>query len=397
MLEQTTTCLTQTAPEPQEEWETPGFWHRLRFGFQEALRHLWSADASLSADASPSAESSTDQPSDPTPVFQTALPPDPVVEVVAPPVPTEGSPIPFSRTLVLSDTDNDFRSVLQMLWLTGLCDRNGSWVPGLQHIQVVHTGDWLNKWSPNPYVLDGLKRLQETTPEGCQLILLNGNHELSILQMADKGLRTSLTADDLAFIRRQHLIHVDRDRLFLHGYPSTDLLMILQQWQREQVDKEDWNARLHALFYDGHSPLFRDARGLRLIGDIKNPKLYYAQKSQNGLSRGKQTATLLQEWGLTTVIHGHKPGSEIQTDHELREEIPGIRLINNDNRIRQTNWGGLLLSDQGYTVFINPYTLRAAGSEKNMRKQLCKWMGTRRKKSSLRARGKTIPVARLAA
>jgi hypothetical protein len=197
--------------------------------------------------------------------------------------------------------------------------------------------------------------------------------------MADQGLRTPLTADDLAFIRRQHLLHIEQETLFLHGYPSTELLMILKQFQREGAEREQFNARLQRLFFDGNYPLFREARSLRIIGDIKTPRLYYNQKNQNGLLRGNQMATLLREMEVATVIHGHKPVSDTQQDRELQEEIPGIRLINNDNRIRQTGWGGLLLSNQGDAVFINPHTLRAAGSEKNLRKRLRKLLETRKK------------------
>ncbi|MEO5364078.1 MAG: metallophosphoesterase [Magnetococcus sp. DMHC-8] len=383
MLAQPTTGLTHTPPASRAEWDTSGLWDRLRSGFQEALRHLWSDEAPAAVETEPVVE-----PPAATPPAQLPATDPATTEAVLP---------HFSRTLVLSDTDNDFRTVLQMLWVTGLCDRNGSWRPGLRNVQVVHTGDWLNKWDPNPHVLDGFKRLQETTPEECRLVLLNGNHELSILQMADKGLRTSLTADDLAFIRQQQLLHVDRDTLFLHGYPSTDLLMILKQLQREKVDKTDFAERLHKVFYDGLFPLFRETRSLRIIGDIKNPKYYYGQKSQNGICQGEQTAAILQELGLTTVIHGHKPGSTLQMDHELREDLPGIRFINNDNRIRQTGWGGLLLNNQGDTVFINPHALRTVGSEKALARQLRKWMGTRRKDLPFPRLAKRSPPERIAA
>ncbi|MBF0583571.1 MAG: hypothetical protein HQL80_04960 [Magnetococcales bacterium] len=372
MTENSTTSLTPFPPALREEGDTGGLWRRIRSGFQGALRHIWSE------------ESPAVLPSEPMPALSVEHQPEPVA--VAPaavaveePVVAAETASPFSWTVVLSDTDNDFTSVIQTLWLTGLCDQNGRWMPGLRNIQVVHTGDWLNKWDPNPHVLDGFKRLQETTPEGCRLILLNGNHELSILQMADKGLRTHLTPEDLAFIRRQHLLHADHGRLFVHGYPSSELLMILKQFQRDGVAPEGYNDRLQTLFFEGNFPLFRETQGLRVIGDIKNPKFYYNQKNQQGSSRGEQAASILQSLGFATVVHGHRPSSEVQVDYELQEELPGVRMINNDNRIRQTNLGGVLLSDQGYAVFINPHTLRVAGSEKILRKRLCKLMGTRQK------------------
>lgn len=372
MQEQTTTSLVHITSAEREAWNTGGIWNRIRFGFQGALRHLLPEEPVTvpSSEWAPSAQSESQS---------LLVPVLPTIDAVDCSVLASDSLSPFPWTLVLSDTDNDFASVIQTLWLTGLCDQAGRWRPGLRNVQVIHTGDWLNKWDPNPSVLDGFKRLQETTPEGCQLILLNGNHELSILQMADKGLRTHLTAEDLAFIRRQHLLHVDHGTLFLHGYPSSDLLMILKQFQRDGVGQELYNERLQQLFFEGNFPLFREVHSLRLIGDIKNSKFYYDQKNQHGSSRGEQIASTLHTLGLTTVVHGHRPISDVQVDYELQEEVPGVRMINNDNRIRQTSLGGVLLSDQGYAVFINPHTLRLAGSEKILKKRLCKLMGTRQK------------------
>ena len=341
-----------------EEWASNRFWDRMRSGFQDTLRRMWSEK---SPETTP--ESLTKQPA--LPNSEHGI------------VPSPASSQEFLWTLVLSDTDNDFRSVLRVLWLTGLCDQNGCWTPDLQNIQVIHTGDWLNKWDPNPHVLDGFKRLQESVPEGCRFVLLNGNHELSILQMADKGLRTPLTPNDLAFIQSQSLIHCNSGILYLHGYPSTELLSILKQFHRDALPAETFNDHLRAQFFEGSSPLFQESQSLRLIGDVKNPRAYFNQKSQNGISRGKYAASLLQEMGFDTVIHGHKPNAEIQVDHELQEEIPGIRLINNDNRIRVNEVGGVLISHQNYAIFINPQALRDAGSDKVLRKKLRKLLGTR--------------------
>lgn len=364
MTEQPVALLAQETAAQNEEWDTHGFWERICSSFQDALRRMWSEEHPHHTHH----ETTLSPPLSSPPAHQTR-----------PSVPPLAQTSDFSWTLVLSDTDNDFQSVRRVLWLAGLCDQNGCWVPGLRNIQVVHTGDWLNKWDPNPYVLDGFKRLQETTPEGCQLVLLNGNHELSILQMVDQGLRTPLTEHDVAFIRKQNLIHTDNGVLFLHGYPSSDLLMILKQFQREEVAFEQFDERLRDVFFEGRFPLFREPRSMRVIGDIKNPKLYFNQKSQNGIHRGNYTASILQALGLNTVVHGHKPNTEVQLDHELQEEIPGIRLINNDNRIRHNNVGGLLLSHENYAVFINPQTLRDAGNERVLRKKLRKLLRTRGK------------------
>ena len=367
MLASSATGLSEYTLPWQNEWNTSTIWDRIRMGFQEALRHLW-----------------VNQPLMPPSPSDTNAATEALVEEVVP-CPSEATALPvvaeevYRWTLVLSDTDNDLRTVIQTLWLTGLCDQNGAWIPELRHVQVIHTGDWLNKWDPNPYILDGFKRLQETAPPTCRLLLLNGNHELAILQMADKGLRTSLTQDDLTFIRRQSLLHFDNETLYLHGYPTLELLMVLKQLSREQIPRAELNFRLHKLLFDGDFPLFRETGSSRLIGDIKSPKYYYNLRTFNGQLRGKQAAALLQELGLHTVIHGHKPNSTVQCDQELSEEVPGVRFINNDNRIRQNGWGGLLLDLSGKTTFINPQTVQHAGSVKALRKQLRKMVGTRKR------------------
>ncbi|MBF0185391.1 MAG: metallophosphoesterase [Magnetococcales bacterium] len=370
----------------QGEWHNSTIWERIRMGFQDALQQLWQKP-------SPPQDEEQPPPAPSAPLATEALP---VVteEIVAQ---AESMPESYRWTLILSDTDNDLRTVMQTLWLAGLCDQNGTWIPELRHIQVIHTGDWLNKWDPNPYILDGFKRLQETAPPTCRLLLLNGNHELAILQMADKGLRTALTPDDLAFIRRQSLLHIDQEYLFLHGYPTLDLLMILKQLQRERIPRHELNSRLHKLLFAGNFPLFRETHSMRLIGDIKSPKYYYSLKSYNGQLRGAQTAAILRELGIRTVIHGHKPIADVQNDQELPEEVPGIRFVNNDNRIRQCGWGGMLLGQQGDTLFINPHILRQAGSVKALRKQLRKQIGTRNKdlypETSRTGKGKSMPIA----
>ncbi|MBF0097572.1 MAG: metallophosphoesterase [Magnetococcales bacterium] len=369
MLASSASGPTEFALPWQNEWNTSTIWDRIRIGFQEALRHLWVNQPLLPPATPADTDAAPSVVAEETPLF---CPP----ETATLPLVTAEE---YRWTLVLSDTDNDLRTVIQTLWLTGLCDQNGTWIPELRHVQVIHTGDWLNKWDPNPYILDGFKRLQETAPPTCRLLLLNGNHELAILQMADKGLRTALTQEDLAFIRRQPLLHFDNETLYLHGYPTLELLMVLKQLLREQIPRAELNNRLHKLLFDGEFPLFRETGSARLIGDIKSPKYYYNLRTFNGQLRGKQAAALLQALGIHTVIHGHKPNNAVQCDQELSEEVPGIRFVNNDNRIRQNGWGGMLLDLPGKITFINPQTLHQAGSVKSLRKQLRKMVGTRKK------------------
>lgn len=286
---------------------------------------------------------------------------------------------PLQWTVVLSDTDNDFEPVRLVLWLTGLADLQGCWNPDIPPIQVVHTGDWLNKWNPNPHVLDSFKRLAQTAPEGVQMTILVGNHELSILRMAEMGLHTPFTEEDLTFIRSGNLTHILNDILFLHGYPSPLLLNLLTQIKQEETPLNDINTRLHAAFFQGEHALFRETLGLELTGDVGKPKSFYGQLTPNGTTIGQQVASQLNQLGITTVIHGHKPVGLTQTDDELERFIPGVRVINNDNSVRTSKLGALLIDPWGKIIFINPESMAEAGGAKAYRKRLRKLLKTRHK------------------
>ena len=292
-------------------------------------------------------------------------------------------------TLVLSDTDNDFESVRHVLWLTGLCDIQGCWRQGLKPFHLVHTGDWLNKWNPNPYVLDFFKRLRETLPTGCHMTMLLGNHELLTLKMAEMGMCSPLMPGDLEYISRQDIIHVQNGILFLHGYPSMDLLAALQQMHREKIASECFNDRLKKLFFEGRFPLFRETRGLEMIGDIRKPKFYYDQRDSDSTWGGKIAQGLL-DLGIHTVVHGHKPQSLVQMDYEYRAEFPGVHLINNDNRVRENGLGALLIGGKEEMIFINKSSQQAAGGEKAFRKKLRKRLATRKKELQPRLTKNTI-------
>ncbi|MEO5364079.1 MAG: metallophosphoesterase [Magnetococcus sp. DMHC-8] len=273
-----------------------------------------------------------------------------------------------THTLVLSDTDNDLDVVRYVLWLTGLCDRHGRWRADVSPFQVVHTGDWLNKFNPNPEVLTFFRQLQAAAPAGCSVVLLVGNHEVEILQRAAAGMRTRLDDDHLAFIRQRDVIHVAGRILYLHGYPTINLLSLLLQLQQERSALNLFNDRFRKAFYGGRYPLFKEREGLEMIGDIRHVKQYYMRGDTGGGRYGERVARLLRQLGIDTVIHGHRPNMLIQLDHELCEEIPGIRIINNDNKASITGCGAALVDAQGHVRFINPKAMRVLGGEKAFRK-----------------------------
>ncbi|MEO5348047.1 MAG: metallophosphoesterase [Magnetococcus sp. YQC-3] len=289
-------------------------------------------------------------------------------------------------TLTLSDTDNDLKAVRYVLWLAGLCDRWGHWRVGVRHFCVVHTGDWLNKWNPDPEVVDFFRQLQTSAPDSCSVVMLVGNHEVEILQRAALGGRTRLSREDLEFIRQQDVLHIAKNILYLHGYPTLNLLTLLAQIQEEGGALALFNHRFRKVFYEGRYALFREREGLEMIGDIRHMKQYYMRKDAGGERYGVQAGRLLRRLGIDTIIHGHRPNALIQLDHELSHEVPGVRIINNDNKASMAGFGAVVVDGKGYVRFINPKAMQVLGGEHSFRKKICRVLGTGK-----RGRGSRLP------
>lgn len=281
------------------------------------------------------------------------------------------------QMLILSDTDNDLQAVRYTLWLAGLCDRHGHWRKGIHHFCVIHTGDWLNKLNPNPEVLEFFRTFKSSAPPSCSVVLLVGNHEVEILQRAAAGIRMRLNPEQLDFIRQQDVLHVTRNILYLHGYPTLNLLSLLLQIKREKKGSLNrFNHRFRKAFHEGHHALFKDREGLEMVGDIRNVKQYYMQGEVDGERYGSRISRLLQQLEIDTVIHGHRPNVLTQLDYELCNEVPDIRIINNDNKASMTGFGAVVVDSRGYVRFINPKAMHALGGKKAFRKKIGRILGT---------------------
>ncbi|MBF0159148.1 MAG: metallophosphoesterase [Magnetococcales bacterium] len=296
---------------------------------------------------------------------------------------SEEQPTIALRMVVFSDTDNDTETVRYALWLLGVCDRQGSWRDHVRHITIVHTGDWLNKFNPDPHALDFFKKLQQSAPPTCRVIMLNGNHELELLRRSESVETLLLTPSDLEFIRNQNIIYIEQNTLFVHGYPNLELLTCLRQLWKENVPLNHFNDRFRKAFFQGEMALFRLREGLEMLGDLADDSQFYNQCTAEGLTNGEKVSNLLLSLGIHIVVHGHKPNNSVQLDDELGDEVPGVRFINNDNRVKRTGLGGVLLLDNMTRVeFLNMKRLQEAGDERNYRKKLRKLIGTRKKDQS---------------
>ncbi len=278
-------------------------------------------------------------------------------------------------TLVLSDTDNDLHSVKYTLWIAGVCNKNGHWRKGVRNIRVVHTGDWLNKWNPQAEVLDFFQDLKNQAPKTCEVVMLVGNHEVEILKRSEMGIRTGLAEHQLAFIREQEMMYVSGKTLYLHGYPSFHLLRLLKQIKEEKAGLNAFNKRMRKAFYEGRYALFKEKEGLEIVGDIRRVKQYYIRPCGDEPC-GRKMGRLLEELKIKTIIHGHRPNFITQIDDELRIELPGVRVINNDTRTKSTGLGAAIVDKLGRVMFVNLKEMYWAGGEKKFRKKIRKILGT---------------------
>ncbi|MBF0179389.1 MAG: metallophosphoesterase [Magnetococcales bacterium] len=280
--------------------------------------------------------------------------------------------------VVLSDTDNDLAAVQYALRIVGVCNRKGEWRERIRGIRVIHTGDWLNKWNPSVEMLDFFKKLTRTAPPGCDLVILNGNHELEILRRAQQGEFPHLGEARLRFLRSRDLLHVFGRSLFLHGYPTCHLLKFLQQIQREQDGLNRFNERVRKAFYEGEHALFKQEEGKILMGNIKRARQYYREPGHDGETQGVKVSRLLKGMGIHTVVHGHSPNILVQKDNEFQLETPGIRLVNNDNQPRKSLLGAAIVDRNGEVIFVNTREMYWQGGERTFKKRIRTILGIHR-------------------
>ncbi len=282
-------------------------------------------------------------------------------------------------TVVLSDTDNDVQSIKYSLWMLGLVNKEGKWKRGVGDFRVVHTGDWLNKSHPNHEVIALLYNLKNSLPDNAEMYILNGNHEVGILQKSDYGNMMGLNENELEFIRSQDIMHICGSNLFVHGYPTFELLRLLADVKKETGCMNDFNDKFRRAFYEGQYALFREKEGMAILGDIRQAQSYYRSTGEGGNTQGERISQLLRKLGIDTVIHGHRPNMLVQQDFEFKLEVPGIRFINNDNKARLSKLGATVIKDKDWVRFVNLREMYWAGGEKVYRKAMQKLLLTRKK------------------
>ncbi|MBF0157477.1 MAG: hypothetical protein HQL57_09870, partial [Magnetococcales bacterium] len=79
---------------------------------------------------------------------------------------------------------------------------------------------------------------------------------------------------------------------------------------------------------------------------------------------------------------------------ELAEELPGIRLINNNTRVKRYGLGALLLDGKGRVETINFPAMQRIGSEESYRLHLAKLLGTDKEDRLIALQASGVPIYR---
>ena len=274
------------------------------------------------------------------------------------------------RLLAISDSENVVTPVTDTLRYAGVLKKTGELRPKIvRGLQILHTGDMILKHQPDPAVVDYWVNLRERVDLlGGELVLLAGNHELEIWSCLQRGQRLGLKRRQCqrvqSFIRTCRLFHVASSVLFIHGYPTLNLLRCLKDFrERTGLSIDHYNEAHFRPALDDPRKLahfrYLKGKGSRqfLLHDLENPASYYR-------THGREIATLLRHFGIEQVVHGHRPErSGIQADYEFRRWLPGIRMIGNDTQLRQRGLGAVVMrmdsAEEDQVLLVNTTTFGA--------------------------------------
>ena len=233
------------------------------------------------------------------------------------------------RVVCLSDIHNDLVAAQASLEQRGIVHHDGEWK---YPVNLIITGDSVNKQEPNPDVLRYFAHLRKTAPLGCSVTMLVGNHEIDVLSRAADREKVGLKEGKLEFLGSMDIVCKRGPVLYLHRYPSLGLVQGLwRQYLGKGGDPDIWdiNRRFHeAVSMMRQSPerskeVFRecdDGGDKQALGGLSAEEYY--QKYGSLIGR------YLSEMGVTTVVHGHKIQKE--GGQKLEQYIPGVLMVNSD-------------------------------------------------------------------
>lgn len=303
--------------------------------------------------------------------------------ILPPPEPDKPAERPAfpARSIVLSDTDNDVKSVKKTLRFAGILDEDGRWADNLEEITIFHTGDLIDKKNPDPAAVEYWQLLQrDARSKSGDVKLIVGNHEQEIWQNITVGDKYGMDSRRAAwlhdFIEDMDLFYVTGPVLFIHGYPTLEFLRTLLHY------KEVTGKDLNCFNTDHYKKAFRSVNAMRqyayvkerreanyLLYDVANASRYYKKQ-------GRGIGAVLAQLEIEIVVHGHRPQrSGVQIDYEFDKWIPSVRMIGNDTMVRHRGIGATVIKAQSSgaldLVFINTKT-QSNKLRKKVRKDLRK-------------------------
>ncbi|MES9974507.1 metallophosphoesterase [Candidatus Thiodiazotropha sp. LNASS1] len=267
------------------------------------------------------------------------------------------------RCIVLSDTDNTLAPVKNTLGYAALLNDRGELTDDMNGVVIFHTGDLVDKKSPDPSVVDFWREARrQAEMKGGRVKIIVGNHEQEVWRKIAAGKKIGLGKDHLEslkkFIESLDLFYLERGILFIHGYPTLEFLRTLQHYG------EVTENNLNQFNSDHYKKAFKSPEAMQLYAYTRDNKqrnyLLYDVKdaAQYYKKHGKSIDMLFKALKIEIVIHGHRPQrSGTQIDYEFRKWLPNVRMIGNDTMVRRKGLGATVVRScaDGKTdiLFIN--------------------------------------------
>ncbi len=241
-----------------------------------------------------------------------------------------------SSYVILSDIHNDSISAGASLHERGIVAKHfDAWNDNVHDTHLVITGDLINRDEPDHDTIRLFRHLAESAKHGNKVTLLLGNHELDLLaSLAHERSNIKVSRKDLAFLGTGKMVYKRGPVLFLHAYPTKELLEeMVAEYEAHAGDppNDSWRvnerfARAFELLPYAPSESAQAFKELCTLAETPRPRSHD--------SHSDETAALLERLHVKAIVHGHKRRtSGVQA---IEEDIPGICMVNNDTAMAIT-------------------------------------------------------------
>lgn len=253
--------------------------------------------------------------------------------------PTHEQEMRDKKYVAISDIHNDILSAEASLRERGIVSKKfDEWHSNVHDTHLVLTGDLINRDAPDHVTLRLFRHLAERAKDGNRVTLVLGNHELSLLTSLAHGREfASINRKDLAFLGTGKMVYKRGPVLFLHAYPTRELLAdMVEQYELNNGDvpNDNWHVnerfvRAFELLPYAPSESRQTFEELCTLAESPSPESYEHEEEHSA-----EIAKLLGRLHVKVVVHGHKKRSSGK--QAIETYLPGICMINNDTAISVT-------------------------------------------------------------